>query len=448
MGSLAAMPSFAPSNGSSMCFIISTQPEDSDTRCRECKKSIFEGDLRLGKGSWQWVKDEQGNPHRGTWRCFATCVDDTLLTDVLRSQDGEAFDPEQLEGYVGLDMDEKKTVKERLDHAASNKEEVDAAQKLARAERKKQEAEEVAEAAAKKAEKLAAKRAAAKAAKKGHLAVSTKGSNLVPCAKCGEHINKNFASMHECKKSKAPSAISFFGAAATKSKAAELAAAAGDAEMTDATSTKRKDHEATDDAPKKKKKKVKEDGQPKGALSAYFFFTASVRDEVTRANPDKKVTELATVFGDMWKKLSDEEKAPFVAEADADKARYSAEMEEFNKPEAKAERAEAAASKAAAEQTAKEAKAEAAKAAKAAKQSAKPKAAPKKKAKEIRKPVPIVYVDIQCGCSVRQGWEWAHECKKPAALPAKTPLRDLFNDAKSPPADAASPPEATSVTSQ
>ncbi len=395
------------------------------------------------------MKDEAGNPYRGTWRCFTSCVDDTLLTDVLRSQDGE-FDPEKLEGYMGLDMDEKKVVQERLEAAAANRQEVDAAQKLARAERKREEAEAAAEAAAKKAAKLSAKRAAAKAAKKGHLAVSTKGSNLVPCAQCGEHINKNFASMHECKTAKAPSAISFFGAAATKGKAAQLAAAAGDEEeMTDATaaSTKRKDADGSDDAPKKKKKKVKEEGQPKGALSAYFFFTASVRAEVSAANPDKKVTELATIFGDMWKKMGDEEKAPFVAKAEADKARYTAEMEAFNKPEAKAERAEAAANKAAEKEAAKEAKAEEAKAAKAAKKSAKPKAAPKKKkTKEIKKPAPLVYVEIQCGCSVRQGWEWAHECKKPAALPAKTPLRDLFKDAKSPPADAASPPEATSVT--
>lgn len=349
---------------------------------------------------------------------------------------------------MGLDMDEKKTVKERLDEAAANKEEVDAAHRLARAERKREEKEVAAEAAAKKAAKLAAKRAAAKAAKKGHLAVSTKGSSLVPCAKCGEHINKNFMSMHECKKAKAPSAISFFGAAATKSKAAQLAAEAGnEAEMTDAANTKRKntEEEASDDAPKKKKKKkVKEEGQPKGALSAYFFFTAEVREEVTAANPDKKVTELSSIFGERWKKMSDEEKAPFVAKAAADKARYAAEMEAFNKPEAKAERANAAASKAAAEEAAKET-ARAAKAAKKAAKpkAAKPKAAPKKKTKEIRKPAPLVYVTLQCGCSVRQGWEWAHECKKPAALPAKTPLRDLFKEAKSPPADAASPPEVT-----
>ncbi len=402
------------------------------------------------------MKDEAGNPHRGTWRCFTSCVDDTFLTDVLRSQDGEEgeFDPEKLEGYMGLDMDEKKVVKERLEAAAANREEVDAAQKLARAERKREEAEAAAEAAAKKAAKLSAKRAAAKAAKKGHLAVSTKGSSLVPCAKCGEHINKNFASMHECKTAKAPSAISFFGAAATKGKAAQLAAAAAvEEEMADvaaAASTKRKDADGSEDAPKKKKKKVKEEGQPKGALSAYFFFTASVRADVAAANPDKKVTELATIFGDMWKKMGDEEKAPFVAKAEADKARYASEMEAFNKPEAKAERAEAAASKAAEKEAkaeaAKAAKAEAAKAAKAANKSAKPKAAPKKKTKEIKKPAPLVYVELQCGCSVRQGWEWAHECKKPAALPAKTPLRDLFKDAKSPPADAASPPEVTSVT--
>jgi chemotaxis protein histidine kinase CheA len=416
-----------------------------------------EGDLRLGKGSWQWVQDEAGNPHRGTWRCFATCVDDVMMTDVLRSQDDE-FDPEKLAGFADLDVAEKKVVTERLDAAAANKEEVDAAQKLARAERKREEREEAEAAAAKKAEKMAAKKAAARAAKKGHQTVSTKGSSLVPCDKCGEHINKNFASMHECKKPKGPSLVSFFGAAASNGKAAKLAAAAQadeEEQQLAASSKKRKDGDEDEDAPKKKKKKkkVKEEGQPKGALSAYMFFTKSVRQEVTAANPEKKITELATVYGEMWKKMSDDEKTPFLAEQAADKARYAAEMEEFSKPEAKAAREEAAASKAAAaeeaataKKDAKDAEKAAKKAEKAAEKAAKPKKAPapkKKKVKEIKKPAPIVYVTLEkCGCSVRQGWEWAHECKK-VTLPAKTPLRDLFKDAKSPPADAASPPDAS-----
>eukprot|EP01043_Picozoa_sp_COSAG02_P021318 COSAG02_NODE_1080_length_14710_cov_46.078913_13_plen_84_part_00 len=45
------MPSFAPTNGSSMCFVVGVQGEEVETQCRECKKSIFEGDLRLGKGA-------------------------------------------------------------------------------------------------------------------------------------------------------------------------------------------------------------------------------------------------------------------------------------------------------------------------------------------------------------------------------------------------------------
>ena len=97
------------------------------------------------------MQDEAGNPHRGTWRCFATCVDDVMMTDVLRSQDDE-FDPEKLAGFADLDVAEKKVVTERLDAAAANKEEVDAAQKLARAERKREEREEAEAAAAKKAE--------------------------------------------------------------------------------------------------------------------------------------------------------------------------------------------------------------------------------------------------------------------------------------------------------
>ena len=67
---------------------------------------------------------------------------------------------------------------------------------------------------------------------------------------------------------------------------------------------------------KGKKAKAKKTG-PKKAPSSYFLYVASVRAEVTTANKDKKVTELSSIFGGMWKAVSDEEKAKWKAKSAA-----------------------------------------------------------------------------------------------------------------------------------
>ena len=582
---LYSMPSFAATNGGSMGFIIGNTPEDCEKKCRECKNIIMcgslcrsvsfalsatgccaqhsatsltpacclsvhrEGDLRLGKGSWTWVEDEADNFGKGSWRCFDTCVDDGFMSDVLGTeQDGQAFALEKLAGFGELDADDKKKVTERFEAAAAIKGEVDAAKKQERKENREAVKAAIAEKAAKKAEKDNAKKLARTAAKKGQLTVSSAGgSGLVPCTKCGEHISKaNFA--HECKKQPAH-AMSFFGGAGAKSKSAVLAAAAAAAKVTEKeeeaaaadkaaekkAAKKRKDpnaprgaksayifystekrpemqaahpemkmtelskplgaawkemseedkapyeaqaaedkvrvtaekeaydapgggaekFEAAQEAadaeevatkkrkeaegaagPAKKKKRVKEVGEPKRPMTSYLFFTASARPEITAANPELKMTELAPIFSEKWKTLTEEEKAPFIAQAEADKTRYAEEMEEFARPEAKAAREAAAVAKAA------EVEAEADE--KAAAKAAKKAAAPKKKSAPKKKPTPavrapVVYVTMEaCGCEVRQGFEWGHTgcTKNPANAPlaTKTPLRDLFKSDKEAPA--------------
>jgi hypothetical protein len=275
------------------------------------------------------VKDEVSNPNKGTWRCFDTCVDDSFLSEVLNSQDGE-FVLENLPGFADLDVPDKQKVTGRFAAAAANKDEVDAVNKQARAEAKAQEKTAAAAKAAKKAEQLQARKLAAKAARKGHLTVSTAGgSSLVPCTQCGEHISKNFASMHTCKQQPV-AAMSFFGAAAKNTKSAELAKVAA-AEATKAAAAEAAAAEKA--AAKAEAKKRKDPNAPKRGLSAYMFFTASIRAEVTAANPDLKMTELSVKMGEQWKTLTEEEKAPFVAQAVADKARYMQEMETYNAPE-------------------------------------------------------------------------------------------------------------------
>jgi len=81
------------------------------------------------------------------------------------------------------------------------------------------------------------------------------------------------------------------------------------------------------DPPAKTKLVAMLDGQKvKRAQSAYIFYTNDARPQFKEQNPDKKVTELAKLMGAAWKQLSEEEKAPFVAKAEADKARHAEEM--------------------------------------------------------------------------------------------------------------------------
>lgn len=73
-----------------------------------------------------------------------------------------------------------------------------------------------------------------------------------------------------------------------------------------------------------RKKKQKTAG-PKRATSAYFFFTADMRERVKQENPDLKITEMAKVMGAKWKQMSDADKQKYVDMAEKDKERYAAE---------------------------------------------------------------------------------------------------------------------------
>lgn len=74
----------------------------------------------------------------------------------------------------------------------------------------------------------------------------------------------------------------------------------------------------------------KSTGMPKKVTTAYFAFTATKREEVKKLNPDKKVTELAKIFGSMWRELSDQEKEPYLQMVEKDKKRYEKEMALYN----------------------------------------------------------------------------------------------------------------------
>lgn len=90
-------------------------------------------------------------------------------------------------------------------------------------------------------------------------------------------------------------------------------------------------HEVELAPPKKvKAKKEKDPTKPKRATTAFFFYVATIREEVKEANPGKQVGELSKIYSKMWSDIKNtEEGKPFLEKAEEDKARYTKEMDEW-----------------------------------------------------------------------------------------------------------------------
>ncbi|KAG8457553.1 hypothetical protein KFE25_004189, partial [Diacronema lutheri] len=84
---------------------------------------------------------------------------------------------------------------------------------------------------------------------------------------------------------------------------------------------------------------------PKRAQSAYYHFSAAKRAEVTRALGDgASSNDVARALGARWQEVDSEERAPYEALADTDRARYARELSAHEarlsaEAEAEAERA-------------------------------------------------------------------------------------------------------------
>ncbi|KIJ34885.1 hypothetical protein M422DRAFT_60408 [Sphaerobolus stellatus SS14] len=76
-------------------------------------------------------------------------------------------------------------------------------------------------------------------------------------------------------------------------------------------------------ATEKKGKKGK-DG-PKRPLSAYMYFSQDWRERIKTENPDASFGEVGKLLGAKWKELDEEEKKPYVEQAQADKGRHERE---------------------------------------------------------------------------------------------------------------------------
>ena|ERR1719356_1597614 len=71
--------------------------------------------------------------------------------------------------------------------------------------------------------------------------------------------------------------------------------------------------------------------RPKKPLSAYFLFHLSKVEAIKAADPELSILDISTMTGAKWRKMSDEECAPFKEEAKKRMEIYHKEMEEFQK---------------------------------------------------------------------------------------------------------------------
>jgi hypothetical protein len=78
-----------------------------------------------------------------------------------------------------------------------------------------------------------------------------------------------------------------------------------------------------------KTKKKKDPNAPKKNCSSYIFFCKDTRSTVKEDNSEFKGTEITKELGRLWRELDDEQKLPFVEQADLDKVRYQEEMKTY-----------------------------------------------------------------------------------------------------------------------
>ena len=65
-------------------------------------------------------------------------------------------------------------------------------------------------------------------------------------------------------------------------------------------------------------------GAPKRAMSPFLFFSNEKRAQIQTEYPNMKITEVSAKLGEIWRDMTDEEKAPYVEENnELDKIQYT-----------------------------------------------------------------------------------------------------------------------------
>lgn len=77
-------------------------------------------------------------------------------------------------------------------------------------------------------------------------------------------------------------------------------------------------------APFKRQKKDK--GSPKRPMSAFLHFSQIRRQSIKDDNPNIKNTEISCALGEIWRRLTDDEKLPFIEQEKAEREKYKKAM--------------------------------------------------------------------------------------------------------------------------
>eukprot|EP01136_Pigoraptor_vietnamica_P009050 Opistho-1_new@2980 len=77
---------------------------------------------------------------------------------------------------------------------------------------------------------------------------------------------------------------------------------------------------------KAKKAKKEDKGGPKRPLTAFMFFAGDRRAALKEANPGDSVTVIASKLGELWGKMSDDDKKKYTQQAAQDRERYEREL--------------------------------------------------------------------------------------------------------------------------
>lgn len=86
------------------------------------------------------------------------------------------------------------------------------------------------------------------------------------------------------------------------------------------------------------KRARKDPSAPKRPMSAFLMFAQNRRAELRRKNPAMKNTEVSQILGEMWRNMSDDERQPFVAQEESERAVYKTKFAEWRaETEARAE---------------------------------------------------------------------------------------------------------------
>lgn len=67
--------------------------------------------------------------------------------------------------------------------------------------------------------------------------------------------------------------------------------------------------------------------KPKGAITAFNYFSMMERGAVTAQSPDRATNEVNALLGRLWKNMTKAQRAPYQHHADADRQRYDEEMQ-------------------------------------------------------------------------------------------------------------------------